>query len=67
MGSPSQINRCHIDAKKREVILLKDKDEVGLNVDHIDNDSETKDEVVGSLISELINYIQKEAKTFRHG
>ena len=63
------INRCHIDAKKGEVVIdsLEDADEVGLDDDHIDNDSGTKDEVVGSLISELINYIQKEAKAFRHG
>ena len=62
------INRCHIDAKKGDVIdSLEDADEVGLDDDHIDNDSGTKDEVVGSLISELINYIQKEAKAFRHG
>ena len=52
------INRCHIVAKKGEVIdSLEDADEIGLNGDHIDNDSGTKDEVVGSLISELINYI----------
>ena len=61
------INRCQIDAKKGELILLEDADEVGLDDDHIDNDSGTKDEVVGSLISELINYIQKEAKAFRYG
>ena len=59
------INRAHIDARKGEVIgMLEDADEVVLNNT---GTSEVKGEVVGSLISELINHIQKEAKTFRHG
>lgn len=60
------INRCHIDAKGEvEGITLEDDYEPEEQNDK-END-ERKDQANKTLIAELINYIQKEAKSFRHG
>ena len=56
------INRAHIDAKGS----VKDEDEVSIFYQDDETDSTSADKGE-TLISELINFIQKGAKRLRHG
>ena len=58
------INRAHIDAKGGEVEIFEIENE---SSEDIDNDIESPPEECADLISELINYIQNDAKKLRHG